>query len=200
MKNWKRQIYKPVTKICLRNVEVGWGRTTYSQSYKPPGPADRNSKPTMATTKCLWPRLDIEHNRMTVHQASFREYSCADRTLPLVQGDHELVSAGSRAPMQKVTSQRHDFVFVAKCLPKAERQRANWPKVTIGTNCGSGACAMTCSTTTADAFGIPLSNGQRPSTSNDWSQDKKLLMAKDTETSTRYKQWMVGAASPRWHR
>ncbi|CAI6369551.1 unnamed protein product [Macrosiphum euphorbiae] len=92
--------------------------------------------------------------------------------------------------MQNVTSQRHDFV--AKSLPKAERQRATRPEETIGTNCGSGACAITGNTTTADAFGIPCNNGRRPlarpSTAN-WSQGPNLLMAKETETNSSYQQW-----------
>ena len=124
-----------------------------------------------------------------MHRASFREWPCASRTLPAVQGDHELVG-GTQERMQNVTSQRHDFV--TKWLPEAERQRATGPAETIGTNCGSGACAMVGKTTTADAFGIPCTDGRRPlarpSTAT-WSQGPNLLMAKETETSSSYQQW-----------
>ncbi|CAI6370806.1 unnamed protein product [Macrosiphum euphorbiae] len=125
---------------------------------------------------------------MTVHRASFREWPCVDRTLTAVQCDHELVG-GSQEPVQNVTSQRHDFV--AKCLPEAERQRSTRSEQTIGTNCGSGACAMT-GNTTADAFGIPYTNGRRPVARPypaTCSQGSNLLMAKETETSSSYHQW-----------
>jgi len=169
--------------------------TTYprfSQSYKRHGPQLKSGRPTEARMEGLWPSQDScseQFNRMTVHRASFREWPCVDRTLPAVQCDHELVG-GSQQRMQNVTSQRHDFV--TKCLPEDERQRATGPAETIGTNCGSGACAMTGKTTTADAFGIPCTNGRRPLArpcTATWSQGPNLLMAKETETSSSYQQW-----------
>ncbi|KAL4150103.1 hypothetical protein QTP88_003941 [Uroleucon formosanum] len=188
----RRQIYKPLTKICPATVVDGWGRSTYRQSYKHPGPQPKSCRPTVAPTEDLWPRQDNcreEFNWLTVHRASFLKWSDADRTLPAVQNDHELVG-GTQEHMQTLTSHRNDFV--GKCLPEAERQRATGPAETIGTNCGSGACAMTGITTTADTFGSPCTIGRRPlarPSTAAWSQGPNILMDKETETSSSYQQW-----------
>ncbi|CAI6359301.1 unnamed protein product [Macrosiphum euphorbiae] len=93
----------------------------FGESNKQPG-ADRSCNPPMANTK-----LDSElFNHMTEHQASFREYPCADRTQPVVQCVHEIVG-NCQALMSNVTSQRHDYR--AKYL---RLKRATGPKDTIG--------------------------------------------------------------------
>ncbi|KAF0773749.1 Uncharacterized protein FWK35_00000233 [Aphis craccivora] len=164
------------------------------QSYKQPElQFNECGRPTEAPSKSPWPRSADgceQFGRMTVHRASFREWPDADRAMPKVPVDHELVG-GTQEPMQNITSQRHDFV--TKCLPEGQIQRATGPAETIGTNCGSGACPMTGKTTTADAFGVTCNTDgrrplARPSTAS-WSQGPNLLMAKDTETSSSYQQW-----------
>jgi len=165
----------------------------YRLSYKNPEPQLNNFRLTSAPTEGLWPRQnDCEeqiNNRLTVQKASFREWRNADRTLPVVICDHELVG-GTQDRMQKLTSQRHDFVV--KHLPKSERQRATGPPETIGTYCGSGTCTVPSQTTTGEAFRNPWTDGRRPLArpcTAVWSQGPNLRMAEVTETSSSYKQW-----------